>query len=109
MKGDNVLAVANSTIIGSPAYQAGLDRDDEPLSVAGTSSVAPEDLAKALASHKAGESVEIVFRRRGQEVRTMATPADPTALELVPVESTGTSLSPQQKQFREAWLGSKVH
>lgn len=107
-KGDGGLRVAGSTIIGSPAYGAGVDLDDEMLSVAGTPLAAPEDLAKALASHKAGESVEIVFRRRGQEVRAQATLADPTALEMVPVESTGGALSTDQQHFRAAWLGSKA-
>jgi predicted metalloprotease with PDZ domain len=108
VKGDNGLRVSGSTIIGSPVYNAGVDLDDEILSVAGTSLATPEDLAKALAGHKAGDSVEIVFRRRGQEVHATATLAEPTELELVPAETTGVALSPEQKQFREAWLGSKA-
>ncbi len=107
-KGDGALRVATSTIIGSPAYRAGLDRDDEVVSIAGVPLVAAEDLGKALASHKAGENVELVFRRRGQEVRATATLSDPTEMELVPVESTGATLSLEQKQFRNAWLGSKA-
>ena len=107
-KGDNAVRVSGSTTIGSPAYKAGVDLDDEILSVAGTPLTAPEDLLKALAGHKAGETVEIVFRRRGQEVHAVATLADPQDLELVTVESTGVALSAEQKQFREAWLGSKV-
>jgi len=85
-----------------------MDLDDEIQSVAGSSLTAPEDLAKALAGHKAGDTVEIVFHRRGQEVRTVATLADPTNLELVSVESTGAALSTEQKEFREGWLGSKA-
>ncbi len=107
-KDGNVLRVASSTIVGSPAYKAGVDRDDEVLSVAGKSLAAPEDLAKALADHHAGDTVEIVFRRRGQEVRAMAVLADSPELELVPVETMGGSLSSEQRQFREAWLASKV-
>jgi predicted metalloprotease with PDZ domain len=107
-KSDHALRISNSTIIDSPAYNAGMDLDDEVQSVAGTSLAATEDLAKALAGHKAGDTVEIVFRRRGQEVRTEATLADPTDLELVPVESTGAALSTEQKEFREGWLGSKA-
>jgi predicted metalloprotease with PDZ domain len=109
VKADKGLRVAGSTSIGSPAYNAGIDLDDEILSVAGTSLEAPEDLAKALADHKAGESVEIVSRRRGQETHASATLADPIGLEIVPVEKTeGVVLTPEQKQFREAWLASKA-
>jgi predicted metalloprotease with PDZ domain len=107
-KGDSALRVAGSTIIGSPIYKAGIDLDDEVLSVAGTALAAPDDLAKALAGHQAGESVEIVFRRRGQETRAMVTLIDPTALEMVTVESMGAALSPEQKLFRKAWLSSKA-
>lgn len=106
-KEEGALRVTSSTIIGSPAYHAGVDRDDEVLSIAGTSLAVPDDLAKALAGRKAGDNVEIVFRRRGQQVRAMASLEDPTELELVPLESTGTAISAEQKQFREAWLQSK--
>ena len=107
-KDDGVLRVASSTIIGSPVYKAGVDRGDEIVSVAGTATAAPEDLTKALQGHKAGETVEIVFRRRGQEVRSIATLADPVELELVPVELMGTAVSAEQMRFRRAWLESKV-
>lgn len=107
-KGEHGVMMTGVTIIGSPAYKAGLDRDDELLSVAGTPVTAPEDLGKALAAHKAGDAVELVFRRRGQEVHATATLAAPEDLEIVPVEKAGIMLSPEQKQFREAWLGSKV-
>ncbi len=107
-KGDNGVRVADSTLIDSPVYRAGVDRDDVLVSVAGVALAAPDDLAKALAARKAGESVEIVFRRRGEEVRSEATLAEPMELELVPVETMGGVLSPEQKRFREAWLGSKA-
>ncbi len=107
-KANNAVRVSDSTIIGSPAYNAGVDRDDEIISIAGTSLSAPEDLPKVFADHKAGDSVEIVFRRRGQEIRATTTLVDPADLELVPVESTKIVLSSEQKQFRDAWLGSKA-
>ena len=78
------------------------------MSVDGTPLAAPEDLPKALAGHKAGEEIALVFRRRGQEVHAKATLAEPSRLEVVPVEDTGATLSPAQKEFREAWLGSQA-
>ena len=108
MKGEGGLRVASSTIIDSPIYKAGVDLDDEVVSVGGTGLAGPEDLVRALAGHRAGESVEIVFRRRGQEVRARVTLMDPTALEMVTVESTGIKVTGEQKMFREAWLGTKV-
>jgi predicted metalloprotease with PDZ domain len=107
-KADSGLRVAAPTIIGSPAYNAGIDLDDEILSIAGTKLAAPDDLETALKDHKAGDQVEILFLRRGQQTHATATLANPDELELVPVESTGATLTPNQKQFREAWLNSKA-
>ena len=107
-RADSALRVTSSTIIGSPLYQAGVDLDDELLSVAGTTLAAPDDLAKALAPHMAGETVDVVFRRRGQETHASVALIDPAELEMVTVESTGATLSPAQKLFRASWLASKV-
>ena len=102
-----ILSAAVTT--GSPAYQAGIDRGDELVSLAGTPITAPEDIGKIVANHKAGEQIALVFRRRGgQEVSTTVTLVESNRFELVPVESTGTTLTPEQQQFRAAWLGSKV-
>ena len=102
------LRVTSSTLMGSPAYEAGLDLDDELLSVGGMAMTAPDDLAKALAGRKAGDTVEMLSKRRGQEVRATATLAHDTAMELVPVETAGGKLSDEQRQFRETWLRSKA-
>jgi predicted metalloprotease with PDZ domain len=102
------LRVAAPAIIGSPAYNAGIDLDDEILSVAGTKLASTADLEKVLKDHKAGDQVEILFRRRGEEIHATATLAAPDELEVVSLESTGATLSADQKAFREAWLNSKV-
>ena len=102
------LRLEGPTSVGSPAYLAGLDRGDEIVSVAGTPLTTPEDLLKTLASHHPGDSVEIVFRRRGQQVEANAVLAAPSGLDLVPVEKTGAALTPEQTAFREAWLSSRV-
>ena len=101
---NETLKVATSTIIGTPAYNAGLDLDDELISVAGTNIAGPGDIDKAIAKHKVGDTVELVFKRRGQQVKSNATlAADPT-FEITDVENP----TAEQKAFREAWLGSKV-
>jgi predicted metalloprotease with PDZ domain len=91
---------------GSPAYRAGLDRDDVLVSVGGQTIRGVADLAKALQSRKPGDMVPIVFVRRGERVSAVMTlGADPFA-EIVPAEQAGQSLTDAQKQFREAWLSS---
>jgi predicted metalloprotease with PDZ domain len=108
VKQGSALIVTSSTIIGSPAYKAGLDRDDELVSVAGMPLASQDDVTKALASHKAGDEVELVFKRRGKEVHATATLAEPSQLEVVPVENAGGTLTDAQKAFRSAWLDTKV-
>jgi predicted metalloprotease with PDZ domain len=107
-KKPDALRVAAPTLTGSPAYAAGLDQGDELLSVAGVALTSPEDLPKALAEHKPGDEVELVFKRRGQDVHAKATLTEDPRLEVVPVEKSGGTLTDTQKRFRDAWLGSKV-
>ncbi|MGI4755365.1 MAG: M61 family metallopeptidase [Janthinobacterium lividum] len=108
-KGKAGLLVGSSTLIGSPAYNAGLDRGDELISVGNSKLAEPEDLPKALANHKADENVDVVFLRRGgQEVHASATLPQGSGMEIVPLESTGAALTSQQQQFRQAWLASKA-
>jgi predicted metalloprotease with PDZ domain len=106
--GPQTLKVAASTIAGTPAYNAGLDLDDELLSVGGVAITSQTDLMKAIDGHKVGDSVELVFKRRGVEVKSNAVLADDPTLEVAPIETAGGTLTAEQKAFREAWLGSKV-
>ena len=101
---NETLRVVASTTIGSPAYNAGLDLDDELLSVGGVTITSTADIDKAIANHKVGDTVELVFKRRGQQVKSNATLAPDPALEITPVENP----TAEQKTFREAWLGSKA-
>jgi predicted metalloprotease with PDZ domain len=102
------LKLVSPTIIGSPLYEAGVDLDDELLSIAGVVVDSPADLSKSIADRKPGDEVEVVFRRRGQEIRTMTRLAPDDALEIVPLEATGAMLTDEQKHFRNEWLSSKA-
>ncbi len=107
-KDESTLRVISPTVVGTPAYEAGLDLDDELLSVAGVTLSAPDDLAKALAERKAGDVVELVFRRRDQELHATAKLVGDPQLEIVPIEKTGGTFTTEQKHFRDAWLNSKI-
>jgi S1-C subfamily serine protease len=54
---------------GSPAEQAGVQRGDVLLRIGASRLMGLEDLATALRSHRAGDAVEVVWRRGG-ETRT---------------------------------------
>jgi len=93
---------------GSPAFEAGLDQGDVIVEVDGKS-MAAGVLESALETHKPGERMTMTFKRRGGATGTaaIAVKEDP-AYEAVSVESTGGTLTPEQKAFREGWLGSRV-
>jgi len=87
---------------GTPAFVAGLEEDDVILSVAGK----PFDGFK---SRKPGETVVLAVKRpTGKSVSLKLTLGEDPALEAVPVEGTGGILRPEQKAFRDSWLGSKA-
>jgi predicted metalloprotease with PDZ domain len=102
------LRVVSPTLIGSPAYVAGLDVGDDLIAVGGVTLFSPNDLPDAVAARKPGEEVELYFKRRGKEIRAKAILAEDPRLEIVPVEKAGGTLSEEQKRFRDAWLNSKA-
>jgi predicted metalloprotease with PDZ domain len=91
---------------GTPAREAGLERDDVIVSLGDERIENAAGWQRALQERKPGESVAISFLRRGQPVSaTLRLAADPR-LEALPVEEAGQALTPSQRAFREAWLQS---
>jgi predicted metalloprotease with PDZ domain len=91
---------------GTPAYDAGLDLGDVILTIAGE----PATAAKwtALRQKKPGESVALTIRRRDGKIAdaTLTIKADPALV--IDDLATGGMLTPEQKAFRAAWLGTKI-
>ncbi len=101
-------AITNLLPWGSPAFAAGLDHGDTIVDVDGKS-MAPKVLQAALASKRPGDTLAVTVKRRGGGTGTMTiTLKEDPALETVPVESAGGTLTAEQKAFRQSWLGSKV-
>jgi predicted metalloprotease with PDZ domain len=97
--------IARPVPLFSPAYDAGLERDDVIVSIGGAPVSSVADLYKGVRDRRPGDSVPVVFRRRGGEEVTapLRLIADPRQ-ELVPVEQAGRALSEAQRGFRKAWL-----
>jgi predicted metalloprotease with PDZ domain len=91
---------------GSPAYQAGLERNDLLLSIGGTKVTRSADVEKLIAARKPGEPLPVAYERRGTRLSTALTLVEDPRLELVPIEETGQSLTDAQRRFRESWLSS---
>ncbi|RMF63575.1 MAG: M61 family peptidase, partial [Calditrichaeota bacterium] len=83
------VGVRTTTQMGSPLYQAGVDRKDSILTLDGQELRTQDDLDTLLAHHKPGDQVEIVFEKRGQRRQAKLTfQADPM-LKVVPAEHKG--------------------
>jgi predicted metalloprotease with PDZ domain len=93
---------------GSPLYDAGVEQDDQIVSLDGAGIGRPDDLDAVLGRHTPGDRIPIRFvRRTGEAVTgTVVLAADPR-IEIVPVEQIGPGLTPEQKRFRDQWLDSQ--
>ncbi|MBI3265126.1 MAG: M61 family metallopeptidase [Acidobacteria bacterium] len=93
---------------GTPAYQAGLDRDDMITSLDGAPVETAQALANVLARHKPGDSIAVVYTRRRAPVAATITLAEDPSLEVALAETAGRPLSDAERAFRDAWLGTRV-
>jgi predicted metalloprotease with PDZ domain len=93
--------------VGSPLYRAGLDRDDEILTIDGDAITSLGQLEIVLQRHRPGDTVPVVFARRDGRMSGSITLEEDPRLEIVPIERTGRALSPAERTFREAWLKSR--
>ena len=93
---------------GTPAYDAGLEQDDEITEVDGRPVSSLQQVNDVIGSHKPGETVTVAFKRRSGAAQSskIVLKEDPS-LDAVLVEDAGGTLTPQQKAFRDAWLGSQ--
>ncbi|GHA77082.1 M61 family metallopeptidase [Pontibacter akesuensis] len=100
--------IMNGTFVNSEAYKAGLDRGDVILTLDGRKIKGEKDLQKVLKAHKPGDSIPVTFNRLGQTRSTTIVLEEVPTLEVVTFESINKQVTPEIKQFRSAWLGSKA-
>ena len=95
---------------GTPAYQAGLERDDVLTQVGGASVTRADDVDTAVRGARPGTPLAVTYlhRGRGQPISsTIRVIADPR-LEIVPAEQAGQGLTDAQRRVRDAWLRSQA-
>ena len=103
-RGASSLRIVAPTHVGSAAYSAGLDMDDEITKIGDESVSKVDDLDAVLKRHKPGDRVAIAFVRRGHPESVETSLQEDGDLEVVPVEATGGTPTDAQKSFRAAWL-----
>ena len=90
---------------GSPLYKAGVAQDDHIVSLGGTMLTQPAQIDEVLGRHQPGATIPITFvRRGGEKVEGLIKLDEDPRVEIVTIESSGGTLSPEQKRFRDAWL-----
>ena len=98
--------VTEPTRYGSPLHEAGVDVGDRLTMLDDRPVASGRDVVRILQDRRPGDTIPIVFERRGAPVESMVTLAEDSGIELVTLESTGGRLSREQESFRHAWLGS---
>ena len=98
--------IAGAVPFGSPAYQAGLERDDIITAIGVAPATRADEVDAAIRAARPGTALPVTYLRRGQRVTsTIRVIADPR-LEVVPAEQAGQPLTDAQRRFRDAWLRS---
>ncbi len=93
----------------SPLYKAGISQDDQIVAVGGVEVTTPQAVIDILAKQAPGAQLPVRFVRRsgGEPVSATLTLAEDPRVEIVPAETTGAAVSPEQMQLRRAWLAAK--
>ena len=98
--------VAATVPFGSPAYDAGLERDDAIVSIGGMAAATTADVDRLVRAGKPGQALPVVFERRGQQITGTLRLIEDPHVEAVLAEEAGRPLSEAQKLFRQRWLSS---
>ena len=93
---------------GSPLSEAGIARDDVLVSLDNRAISSRGRLEALLRELQGQDRVMLEYVRRGElRQAPLVVEADPT-LELVSLEQLGERPTPDQRQFRDNWLGSQI-
>ena len=105
--GGSALRVSGLVPWESPLYKAGVAQDDQLVSLDGTALTSMASYDGVMARHKAGDTVALRFvRRSGETVNAMLLLDEDPRIEVLPLETTGGTLTADQKRFRDSWLNS---
>lgn len=105
---DGKAVISSNTQVGSPLYNAGLDKGDVILFLDGTAINNARDMQRLLATHNPGDELSIRYTSLGEEYQATIILAENPQLEVQTYEQAGKELTDEMKAFREDWLGSKA-
>jgi len=100
---DDIWKLTANAKIGSPLYEAGIESEDEIISIGGTRLSDVDSVEEILERRRPGQTVEIVFSRWGEEkrVRVLLAASDIMKTEI------DKRANRQKRALREAWLSGE--
>lgn len=101
--------LSSNTLIGSPAYKAGLENGDLLISIGDFILSESYSFETILKHFKPGDTAKIVFERLGEQIESEITFGQDPSYRTTLVEANGGTLSDTQKRARDAWLKAKVN
>lgn len=108
LKGDGKPVIASNTLKGTAGYEAGLDIDDEIISLNGTAVKSNADINTLIREKKPGDAIEIVYKHRDKEMSTTAVLKEMHSAVLVPFEKSGKPVTDNMSAIRNNWLTSHI-
>lgn len=106
--GGSALRVGGLVPWESPLYKAGVAQDDQLTHLGGAALTSMAAWDEALGKQTIGVPVPLRYvRRSGEVVEGSITLIEDPRIEIVTVESTGGTLTDDQRRFRTSWLSSQ--
>jgi len=102
------LMLQGGTLVGTPVYEAGLDRGDVLSTIDGRAATGPEVITEILAARQPGTTVPVTFESRGKTVSATLRLAESPRVEVVTMEEAGQTPTAAQLEFRRRWLASRA-
>ncbi|MEX6690655.1 PDZ domain-containing protein [Danxiaibacter flavus] len=99
---DDKPIITNTVVKNTPLYDAGLDIDDEIVTLDNNAIKKLDDVKKIINSHKPGDVISIVYKHREQEQTSTIKIAASPLISLSVSDDSGTTA------VRDKWLGSAV-
>jgi predicted metalloprotease with PDZ domain len=113
--GNTTLAFANGGLragpvpFDSPLYKAGVAEGDQIVSLAGVEVGSAQAVQDVLARYQPGARLALRFvRRSGEAVTIGVNVEEDPRVEIVPAETTGAAVTPEQRLARLAWLAARA-
>lgn len=100
--------IAGNTTKGTPAYEAGLDIDDEIGKLDDTQVKNASELNIFLQSKKTGDAIVVNYKHRNTEKRTTIILKEQPFVSLVPFEQSGKPVTDEMRKIRASWFSSNT-